>query len=152
MLVTSRSAFIRMICCRNHITPASCITHGNDECLLRADVSGKIRLQSIYKLGGIHMSQPAPQVDLQNIWRLMTGFQASAAFRAAIELELFTKISEGNNTAAEIAAATGAAERGVRILADVLTVLGLLTKSGNEYSLTADSAFFLDKNAPAYVG
>jgi ubiquinone/menaquinone biosynthesis C-methylase UbiE len=98
------------------------------------------------------MSQPAPQVDLQNIWRLMTGFQASAAFRAAIELELFTKISEGNNTAAEIAAATGAAERGVRILADVLTVLGLLTKSGNEYSLTADSAFFLDKNSPAYVG
>jgi ubiquinone/menaquinone biosynthesis C-methylase UbiE len=98
------------------------------------------------------MSQPAPQVDLQNIWRLMTGFQASAAFRAAIELELFTKISEGNNTAAEIAAATGAAERGVRILADVLTVLGLLTKSGNEYSLTADSAFFLDKNYPAYVG
>lgn len=98
------------------------------------------------------MSQPAPQVDLQNIWSLMTGFQHSAAFRAAIELELFTKIAEGKKTAADIAEATGSAERGIRILADTITVLGLLTKSGSEYSLTADAAFFLDKNSQAYMG
>src|SRR5687768_14459335 len=97
------------------------------------------------------MAQSAPQVDLQPIWRLMTAFQHSAAFKAAVELELFTKIGEGKKTAADIAAATGAAERGIRILADTLTVLGLLTKTGNEYSLTADSAFFLDKNSFAYM-
>ena len=98
------------------------------------------------------MTQPAPQVDLQPIWNLMTAFQHSAALKAAVELELFTKIGEGNKTAAAIAAATGAAERGVRILADTLTVLGLLSKTGDEYSLTSDSAFFLDKNSPAYLG
>ena len=98
------------------------------------------------------MSQPAPQVDLQNIWNIMTGFQHSAALKAAIELEVFTKIGEGKKTAAEIAVATGAAERGIRIIADTLTVLGLLSKSGNEYSLAPDSAFFLDKNSPAYLG
>ena len=69
------------------------------------------------------MSQPAPQVDLQHIWSIMTGFQHSAALKAAVELELFTKIAEGKKTAAEIAAATGAAERGIRILADTLTVI-----------------------------
>jgi SAM-dependent methyltransferase len=98
------------------------------------------------------MAQSAPQVDLQHIWRLLTAFQHSAAFKAAVELELFTKIAEGIKTSGEIAAATGAAERGIRILADTLTVLGLLTKTGAEYSLTADSAFFLDKNSPAYMG
>lgn len=98
------------------------------------------------------MAQTAPQVDLQNIWTIMTGFQHSAAFKAAIELELFTKIGEGSKTSADIAAASGASERGIRILADTLTVLGLLSKEGNEYSLTADSAFFLDKNSPAYMG
>ena len=98
------------------------------------------------------MSQPAPQVDLQHIWAVMTGFQHSAALKAAVELEVFTKIAEGNKTAADIAAATGAAERGIRILADTLTVIGLLTKSGNEYSLAPDSAFFLDKHSPAYLG
>jgi len=98
------------------------------------------------------MSQPAPQVDPQNIWNIMTGFQHSAAFKAGVELEVFTKIGEGKKTAADIAAATGAAERGIRILADSLSVLGLLTKSGNEYSLAPDSAVFLDKNSPAYLG
>ena len=98
------------------------------------------------------MSQPAPQVDLQHIWGVMTGFQHSAALKAAIELEVFTKIAEGNKTASDIATATGSAERGIRIIADTLTVLGLLTKSGNEYSLSPDSAFFLDKNSPAYLG
>lgn len=98
------------------------------------------------------MSQSAPQGDLQQIWGLMTGFQASAAFKAAVELELFTKIGEGKNTTAEIAAATGSSERGIRILSDVMTVLGMLTKSGSEYSLTSDSAFFLDKKSQAYVG
>jgi len=98
------------------------------------------------------MTQPAPQVDLQPIWNLMTAFQHSAALKAAIEIELFTKIGEGNKTAAAIATATGAAERGVRILADTLTVLGLLSKTGDEYSLTSDTAFFLDKNSQAYLG
>ena len=66
----------------------------------------------------------------------MTGFQISAAFKAAVELELFTKIAAGSKTPAAIAAAVGAAERGIRILADTLTVVGLLTKNGGEYSLT----------------
>ncbi len=98
------------------------------------------------------MTQTAPQVDLKPIWSLMTAFQHSAAFKTAVELELFTKIAEGKKTAADIATATGASERGIRILSDTLTVLGLITKSGDEYSLTADSAFFLDKNSQAYMG
>ena len=98
------------------------------------------------------MAQPATGPDLQHIWRLMMAFQHSAALKAAIELELFTNIAKGKKTAADIASTTGAAERGIRILADTLTVLGLLTKSENGYSLTPDSAFFLDKNSPAYMG
>jgi len=46
----------------------------------------------------------------------------------------------------------GAAERGARILADYLTILGFLTKSGNRYALTPDSAMFLNRKSPAYVG
>ena len=98
------------------------------------------------------MEQASPQPDMQRIWSVITGFQHSAALKAAIELELFTRIGEGNKTARAIAAASGAAERGVRILADTLTVLGLLTKSGDEYDLTPDTAFFLDKQSPAYTG
>jgi 2-polyprenyl-3-methyl-5-hydroxy-6-metoxy-1,4-benzoquinol methylase len=98
------------------------------------------------------MAQASPQVDPQPIWQIMTAFQHSAAFKAGVETELFTKIGEGNKTASAIGAACGADERGVRILADTLTVLGLLEKSGNEYSLTDVSAAFLDKHSPMYLG
>lgn len=90
--------------------------------------------------------------DPMPIWQILTGFQQSAAFRAAVDVELFTKIAEGNHTAADIAKACGAAERGIRILADVFTVHGFLTKNGNEYNLTEMAATFLDKDQPTYLG
>jgi hypothetical protein len=80
------------------------------------------------------------------------GFQRTEALRAAIELDLFTHIATGKHTAAELASACAAAERGVRILADYLTILGFLTKTGERYELTPDSAAFLVRSAPAYLG
>ena len=98
------------------------------------------------------MTQEAKSPTPERFWQVLTGFQMTAALKAAIELGVFTKIAEGNNTAAAIASATGSAERGIRILCDTMTVLGFLTKQGNEYSLADDAALFLDKNSPAYLG
>ncbi len=96
--------------------------------------------------------QKTAHVTPENIFNILTGFQRSAALKAAIELELFTKIAEGATTARTIAEAVKAAERGVRILCDSLTVMELLTKRGESYGLTDESAQFLDKNSPAYLG
>jgi hypothetical protein len=93
-----------------------------------------------------------PQADPQPIWQAMTGFQISAAYKTAVELEIFTKIAEGNKTAAEIADACGASERGIRILADSMTVIGLLTKRKGEYGLNDVSATFLNKHIQSYLG
>ena len=98
------------------------------------------------------MTQAQMQVDPQPIWQIMTAFQHSAAYKTAIELELFTKIAEGNKTAADIATACGASGRGIRILADTMTVIGFLQKRDGEYSLKDVSAMFLDKKSPAYLG
>ena len=92
--------------------------------------------------------QPSPQLFFQTI----NAHQQTEALKAAIELEVFTAIGEGNKTAADIAKRVGAAERGVRILCDFLTILGMLTKQNNEYGLTLDSSVFLDKRSPAYLG
>ena len=93
-----------------------------------------------------------PHVDPQLIWQLMTGYQVSAAYKTAVELELFTKIADGNKTAREIADACGASEKGIRVLADTLTVLGLLTKRNGEYALTEVAATFLNKHIQTYLG
>jgi 2-polyprenyl-3-methyl-5-hydroxy-6-metoxy-1,4-benzoquinol methylase len=80
------------------------------------------------------------------------GYQRSAAIKAGIELELFTAIGEGATTAEAIALRCQASVRGTRILADYLTVLGFITKHDGHYALTPDSALFLDRRSPAYVG
>src|ERR1051326_4644905 len=96
--------------------------------------------------------QPAAPPNPVLIFSTVQGYQRVYALKAAVDLDLFTAIAKGNHTAAEIGRACNAAERGVRILCDALVVMGFLTKAGNRYSLTSDTAFFLDSRSPAYLG
>jgi hypothetical protein len=82
----------------------------------------------------------------------LNSYQRSEALKAAIQLDLFTAVGSTDGTAAEIARQCEAAERGVRILCDYLTMIGFLIKDGNRYWLTQDSAVFLDRRSPAYLG
>lgn len=93
-------------------------------------------------------SNASPQL----IFDTLNAFQRTAALKTAIELELFTAIAKGHDTEEALAAACGADRRGARILADYLVVLGLLTKTDDRWGLTADSALFLDRRSPAYLG
>src|ERR1041385_4004898 len=92
--------------------------------------------------------QPSPQLFFQTI----NAHMRTEALKAAIELEVFTAIGEGNTTAAQIAKRCDTSERGMRILCDFLTIHGMLTKQDGKYGLTLDSATFLDKRSPAYLG
>jgi 2-polyprenyl-3-methyl-5-hydroxy-6-metoxy-1,4-benzoquinol methylase len=92
--------------------------------------------------------QPSPQLFFQTI----NAYQRTEGLKAAIELEIFTAIGEGNATAPKIAERCGASERGTRILCDFLCIMGFLNKEENRYSLTQDAAIFLDKRSPAYLG
>jgi SAM-dependent methyltransferase len=91
-----------------------------------------------------------PNPDL--IFDTLSAYQKTAALRGAIELDLFTAIGEGAATAADLASKLEVAERGARILCDYLVVNRLLTKQGSRYGLTPDSATFLDRRSPAYMG
>jgi ubiquinone/menaquinone biosynthesis C-methylase UbiE len=92
--------------------------------------------------------QPTPE----RFFNLMNAHQQTEALKAAVDLEVFTAIAEGNTTAAAIANRCKAAERGVRTLCDFLTIHGLLTKNGTQYGLAPDTAVFLNKKSPAYIG
>src|SRR5215831_3874283 len=93
-------------------------------------------------------SQPTPA----RFFQALHAYQQTAALKAAIDLELFTVISEGHATVPELARRMQVAERGARVLSDFLVILGFLYKKDDRYSLTVDSAVFLDKNSPAYAG
>jgi len=91
---------------------------------------------------------PSPELFFETA----NAFQKTEALKAAVELELFTAIAEGKQTAEEIASRCKASARGTRILCDYLVVNGFLTKQAGRYSLTRDSAVFLDKRSPGYIG
>jgi 2-polyprenyl-3-methyl-5-hydroxy-6-metoxy-1,4-benzoquinol methylase len=91
---------------------------------------------------------PSPALFFDTI----SAFQRTEALRAAIDLDLFTQVALGQRTAAQLASACKAAPRGVRILADFLTILGFLRKQGDRYELTPDTEVFLNRHSPAYLG
>lgn len=97
------------------------------------------------------MQQTAP-VTPERIFQTLTAYQQSAALKSAVELDIFTKIAEGNKTLEAISDACQASERGVRILCDSLTVMGFLSKADNVYDLTDISAAFLNRHSPAFFG
>jgi 2-polyprenyl-3-methyl-5-hydroxy-6-metoxy-1,4-benzoquinol methylase len=94
------------------------------------------------------MPQPSPELFFETA----NAYQRSAALKAAIELDVFTAIGEGAQTAEEIAARCKASERGTRILCDYLVIMGFLSKEDRRYALTQDSAIFLNRRSPAYMG
>jgi 2-polyprenyl-3-methyl-5-hydroxy-6-metoxy-1,4-benzoquinol methylase len=85
-------------------------------------------------------------------FRTVTAYEQTAAIKAAIELDLFTAVAQGKQSAAELAQHMAATERGIRILCDYLVVLGFMTKQDSRYGLTLDTATFLDRRSPAYAG
>ncbi len=68
--------------------------------------------------------QPSPLLFFQTI----NAHQRTEALKAAIELEVFTAIGEGNTTAAQIAKRCQTSEKGMRVLCDFLTTMEMLTK------------------------
>ena len=93
-------------------------------------------------------TKPTPE----RIFNTLNIFQQTAALKTAIQLDLFTAIGEGAREPNSLAQKLGAAERGVRILCDYLTIIGFLTKEQGNYSLAPDAALFLDRRSPAYLG
>jgi predicted nicotinamide N-methyase len=93
-------------------------------------------------------SRPSPELFFRTLW----AYQQTAVLRAAIDLDVFSAIAAGAATAEEIGAAVEASPRGTRMLCDYLAMLGFLVKADGRYSLTQDSAVFLVRHSPAYLG
>src|SRR5215813_4963052 len=98
------------------------------------------------------MSEQSSKPSPEHFFRSINAFQLSQALKGAIDLDVFTAIAEGATTVRALAESRQASERGMRILCDYLVVTGFLTKVNGKYGLTSDSATFLDRRLPTYVG
>ncbi len=84
------------------------------------------------------------------------GFFASKTVLSAVELELFTQLGNESTAGRELGRRLGLHQRGIDDFLDALVALGFLERDGDGagamYPNTAETAAFLDKTKPAYIG
>jgi hypothetical protein len=82
------------------------------------------------------------------VFDIAIAYQKTAALIAAVKLDIFTAIGSETVSVNQLVSRTGASARGLRILCDCLSVLGLLKKDATRYSLTDIARTFLDESSP----
>jgi len=86
------------------------------------------------------------------IMQLGTGFWGSKTLLSAIELGLFTELAKGSLDAAALTKRLQLHPRSARDFFDALVALGMLKRTGQRYANTAETALFLDRAKPSYIG
>lgn len=81
------------------------------------------------------------------------GFWASKTLLSAVEMEVFTELEKHPGDLETVSGRLGLHPRGARDFLDALVALGFLSRDEEGlYTNTPDTALFLDKGKPSYVG
>ncbi|HYE77116.1 MAG TPA: methyltransferase [bacterium] len=88
----------------------------------------------------------------ERIMQLGMGFWASKALLTAVELGVFTALTRGPADAQTLGQRVGIHPRGARDFFDALVSLGMLDREGEVYRNTPETAHFLDRGKPSYIG
>lgn len=94
------------------------------------------------------MSNATPE----GIMQLGLGFWGSKTLLTAIELGVFTELANGALDAKTLTERFGLHPRGARDFFDALVALGMLKRTGGDYSNTSETDLFLDRAKPSYIG
>lgn len=92
------------------------------------------------------------EMNPEVLHQLHFSFVPSRVMSAGLQFGVFSHIAAGRKTAAAVAHAAGASERGTRMLLDALVALGLLTKRESRYGLTPLASRYLVRKSPHYFG
>lgn len=76
----------------------------------------------------------------------------TCTLHAAVQLDVFTLMGDQPISAQALAEKLKADPRALAMLLNALTAMNLLNKSGEQYANTPESAQFLSRKSPAYVG
>lgn len=98
------------------------------------------------------MSGEPVAITPDRIMQLGTAFWGSKTLLSAVELGVFTQLAEGPLDAETLRQRLGLHARGAQDFFDALVALGLLDRHDGYYANTPETARFLDRNQPSYVG
>jgi len=97
-----------------------------------------------------------PPPDPSPILQTAFGFWNSKVLLTAVEMGLFTKLSNRSLTGAQLGSELGLHPRGIKDFFDALVAMGFLGRSGQGpdalYSNTPEGTMYLDEKSPRYIG
>lgn len=93
-----------------------------------------------------------PPVTPERLMQLAWGYAPPLIIAAADRCHVFGLLGEEARSLPQLAAASGASERGLRAILNALVGLGLLQRRNDSYCLTAESEAFLVPGRPGYRG
>jgi len=97
-----------------------------------------------------------PPLNPSHIMQTATSFWASKVLLTAVEFDLFTLLDDASRTASELGDRLGLHPRGTYDFFDALVAAGFLRREGDgaegRYSNTPETAAFLNKHSPSYIG
>jgi len=94
----------------------------------------------------------------QKIWnaegllRTSGSYWEACTLHTGVRLEVFTHLGNERFTAGDLATKIGVSERGLTMLLNALSAMGLLVKDDNHYANTAEGKVLLIKESPRYCG
>jgi hypothetical protein len=87
-----------------------------------------------------------------HIMQVGLGFWASKTLLSAVEMGVFTELTNGPEEFSDLSGRLGLHPRAARDFLDALVALGFLHRTQNHYCNAPDAEVFLDRNKPAYIG
>ena len=102
--------------------------------------------------GADHPERVHPHITPDHILQVGLGFWASKTLLSAVEMEVFTEIERKPGTLDDLTGRLGLHPRASRDFLDTLVALKFLERVDGIYRNTPETAVFLDKHKPSYVG
>ena len=92
------------------------------------------------------------QLSPDRIMQVGMSFWAAKTLLSAVEIELFTELAKRPADLPTLTGRMGLHPRGAADFLDALVALGFLHRESGVYSNTPETALFLDKQKPSYIG
>jgi hypothetical protein len=99
-----------------------------------------------------HEDSVTPSLTPEHILHTGMAFWASKTLLSAVELGVFTELNAHPLSADELGLRLGLHVRARRDFLDALVSMGFLKREDGKYENTPETALFLDRNKPSYLG
>ncbi|HXS69383.1 MAG TPA: methyltransferase dimerization domain-containing protein, partial [Candidatus Polarisedimenticolia bacterium] len=92
------------------------------------------------------------QVTPERVMQFAWGYAPTLIIEAAVRHRVFDLLDESPKTVEQLAKKSGASQRGLTAIVNALVGLGFLSRKGERYALTPESAAFLVSSKPGFLG